>query len=232
MTYLRASLLFIAAFMIVLSQPGPSIAGGPGGGGGFWMDEGLEGTLTVSEGDFTITVESYDGKPPDPLQNVFCGPWEDDINFTVSQIPFSPSDWIYFYRGDGTGFYIYDGTGNNPLAGGIYAFSYDFPDISRYNPTLIWKDGGGTHTLGLFIHDTLKNSEEPSPSPPNYIPPHTGNQDLDNVLSTLSLDNSDWRETGMADCICGKTTNNCRHPKYKIDVHECNAGYYGCLDEC
>lgn len=172
-------------------------------------------------------VTSYDGKAPNPLEDFFVAPWEDIIAFAVTQEPYCDTDWVYFSRGDSTGFFIYDGTGDNPLAEMPYVFVYDYPDKSRYKPTLIWKDEEGVHILGFLLHDAWKNDEAPTPPLPSYMPVLTGLEELDEVLATLAIDNSDLLQGGSrANCICGMKTDNCR--KTSVIIHECNLSYSIC----
>lgn len=225
------SLLTLTCFALAPAQG--SATGGSGGGFGQMGGGGSDGVLVVTRGDFSVSVQSFDGKPPLLGEDIFVAPWEDRIQFVVAQEPFSRSNWIYFYRGDGTGFFIYDGNGQNPLASATHAFSHDYPDKSRYNPTLIWSDSGGVNTLGVLIYDSWKNDERPTPPLPSYQPELTGVQELDEVLITLALDNNDiWPcASGRANCICGLKTDNCRETAAE-NVHECNLSYSVCDENC
>ena len=148
---------------------------------------------------------------------VIAFPWDHTVSTKVEVTDTNATiDWAFLYYGDGGGTFA---TQNGQV------IDHSYTGKSRYNPTLIAKVNGSIVYLTDKLHSVVAvqcPTGDISMPLPSYTPTHTINSALNTVLDGLAIDNStlDWGCGGLAKCICGKTTTNCKSTE--IDIHECS----------
>jgi len=190
-----------------------------------WTEE--DGSVVVQDSDLglQLTLKADDGKMVTDEENGPFFVWPFDESLSIKGEVLNPRgkqiEYIYLYWGDGEGTFL---NSNGESLTHIYG------DKSRYNPTVLAKVDGTILHLTQIIYESFQPNNPPNYPLPNYTAPTTYNQQLNQVLATLSLDNSEVDPQGVAYCICGKYTNNCRQTNAK--VAECRLSLTTCDDTC